>query len=423
MKMKPHAQRELRVLKTGQDYESALNELEILILKDPEPGTSDADLLELLTVLAREYEARTFRFDAIDPIDAIEFRMEEQGLRQKDLAPLLGGKNRVSEVLARKRALTLDMIRALHAGLGIPLSVLVAPEKPRSSGDVDSANADDKYEWGKFPIAEMRKRGWFDGIATTGVHDAERLVQAFLEQVSGHVNAVPALFRRTFRGNGSSSISRYSLIAWTARILIRAKQLEKGAANFVAERLDAVAFRELARFSSFRDGPTLAENFLHAHGVILVVEAALPSTLVDGAALMMETGRAVIGLTLRHDRVDNFWFTLLHELAHVRNHLQGASVAFVDRIDDEAMDDPIEREANQIAREALIPRAHWHTSTVSVSPTKKGILAFAEELNVHPAIVAGRVRFESKRFDRFGDMLGQGEVKAHFSAVRTQATE
>jgi len=117
---------ELRVIRSEDDYHLVLQEAERLVARDPASGSRDAEKLELLTVLIEDYERRQFPFDTPDPIDAIEFRMHEQGLRQKDLVSLIGSRSRVSEVLARKRPLTVPMIRALSTGLGIPLEALVA---------------------------------------------------------------------------------------------------------------------------------------------------------------------------------------------------------------------------------------------------------------------------------------------------------
>jgi HTH-type transcriptional regulator/antitoxin HigA len=93
--------------------------------QDPHPGTPDGARLELLAVLLEAYEKEHFKFRTPDPIEALEFRMEQQGLKQKDIAEIIGGKNRASEVLARKRPLTLSMIRALHEKLGIPSELLI----------------------------------------------------------------------------------------------------------------------------------------------------------------------------------------------------------------------------------------------------------------------------------------------------------
>ncbi len=116
---------EPKLIKTEEQYRDYLAEVERLAGDDPAPGTPDGDRLELLAKLVEDYEKERFKFERPDPVDAILFRMEERGLRQKDLVPILGGKNRVSEVLSRKRPLTLGMVRALHESLRIPAELLV----------------------------------------------------------------------------------------------------------------------------------------------------------------------------------------------------------------------------------------------------------------------------------------------------------
>jgi HTH-type transcriptional regulator/antitoxin HigA len=114
-----------RLIKTDEEYRQALSETERLIALDPAPGTRKADRLDLLAMLVEAYEKEKFPVDLPGPVEAIKFRMEEQGLRQKDLVPYFGTKSRVSEVLSGKRALTMKMARALHEGLGIPAAVLL----------------------------------------------------------------------------------------------------------------------------------------------------------------------------------------------------------------------------------------------------------------------------------------------------------
>lgn len=116
---------EPKIIKTDDQYRAYLAEVDRLAADDPAPGTPNGDRLELLAKLVEDYEKERFRFKRPDPIDAIRFRMEEQGLRQADLAPLLGGRNRVSEVLAGKRPLTVAAIRALSDALHIPADLLV----------------------------------------------------------------------------------------------------------------------------------------------------------------------------------------------------------------------------------------------------------------------------------------------------------
>ena len=121
---------EPRIIKTEEQYRRYLGEIEKLAARDPKLESAEGGRLELLAKLVEDYEKARFMFRKPDPVDAILFRMEQQGLRQKDIAPLLGGKNRVSEVLSRKRALTLPMIRALYEKLDIPPALLI--REPRA---------------------------------------------------------------------------------------------------------------------------------------------------------------------------------------------------------------------------------------------------------------------------------------------------
>lgn len=115
----------IRIIKTKAQHKAALAEIARLMRRDPAPESRAGLRLELLAKLVQDYEADRFVFAKPDPIDAILFRMEERGLRQRDLVNALGGKNRASEVLARKRPLTLPMIRALHEKLDIPPALLI----------------------------------------------------------------------------------------------------------------------------------------------------------------------------------------------------------------------------------------------------------------------------------------------------------
>jgi len=123
---------ELRIVKTEDQYRRYLKEIEELAAHDPDPDSQEGGRLELLAKLVEEYEKTRFPIGTPDPVDVIMFRMEEQGLRQKDIADILGGKNRASEVLSRKRPLTLPMIRALHERLAIPSELLIREPKPNS---------------------------------------------------------------------------------------------------------------------------------------------------------------------------------------------------------------------------------------------------------------------------------------------------
>ncbi|MBA4744634.1 MAG: helix-turn-helix domain-containing protein [Muricauda sp.] len=110
-------------IRNEKDYQNALNRLEDIF--DAKKGTEEGDELEILSILIDRYENENFPIDMPDPIEAIKFRMEQMGMKQKDLAEVVGFKSRVSEILNRKRKLTLGMIRKLNTTLHIPTEVLV----------------------------------------------------------------------------------------------------------------------------------------------------------------------------------------------------------------------------------------------------------------------------------------------------------
>ena len=112
-----------RVIKTEQENEAALARIEKLM--EQEPASDVIDELELLATLVGLYEEKAYPTPFLDPVGALRFRMEQQGLKQKDLIPFIGCKSKVSEVLSGKRTLSLGMIRRLHDGLGMPLEALL----------------------------------------------------------------------------------------------------------------------------------------------------------------------------------------------------------------------------------------------------------------------------------------------------------
>lgn len=126
---------EPRIVKTHEQYLRYLGELERLAARDPDSDSADGGRLELLAKLVEDYEKARFKFRKPGPVEAILFRMEEQGLRQKDIAGILGGKNRASEILSGKRGLTLPMIRALYEKLAIPVELLIREPTAAYSAD------------------------------------------------------------------------------------------------------------------------------------------------------------------------------------------------------------------------------------------------------------------------------------------------
>jgi HTH-type transcriptional regulator/antitoxin HigA len=169
------------------------------------------------------------------------------------------------------------------------------------------------------------------------------------------------------------------------------------------------------KLSWSKDGPKLAKEYLAHHGIHLIYLPHLPRTYLDGVALKLTDGTPVIGLTLRYDRLDNFWFCLCHELAHITLHMNGETNAiFIDDLSLGAVDDNRESEADQWAQDVLIPSDVWNQSTIRSNPRPVDIVNLAHELGIHPAIVAGRVRKELHNYHLLTHYVGNGEVRNLF---------
>lgn len=404
---------EAKVIRTREQYNAYLEEVQNLMAEAPLPNTPESERLELLTVLLEAYENSKFPVETPDPIDAILFRMHEKGLKQADLIPYFGTSSRVSEVLNRKRPLTVQMIRALSIGLGLSADTLIGLSV------ADDAPKKDEVDWEKFPIKEMTRRGWLNGFAGNAKSAIEDVVKGFIADSGLRFGA--ASFKRSLAGEAQSPTTKYALYAWLARIIQTARTKKPQLGRFDSEALSATFLKEIAQLSWSERGPLLAVEYLERHGIAVVIEPHLKGTLLDGAALKDADGTPIIGLTLRHDRLDNFWFTLLHEVAHLWKHVNDQE-AFLDDLD-ASSEDRREAEANRLAREAFIPRLIWRRSDAYISPSKESIEQLSRELKIHPSIIAGRLRRETGNYFLFNDFIGNNEVRTLFQNFLTEEDE
>lgn len=398
-----------KLIKTEGDYNLVLSRIEDLM--DAEANTPEAEELELLSTLVELYEDEHYAMDTPEPIDAIKFRMEQLGLNQQGLVPFIGNKSKVSEILNKKRPLTLSMMQALHQNLGIPAEIFL--QKTGKS----FAKAIPHIEWRLFPLKEMLKRGWIHPIKNLKNSD-EEAIRLFIDNCCPNGETIEACFRESSGNRTNAKTDIYSLNSWCMRVMVLAQKntLQKkfDHANFTSDSL-----REIAKLSFFDKGPLLAREFLEKHGIHLIIERHLPKTYLDGAALLLEDSTPVVGLTLRYDRIDNFWFCLLHELAHIILHLGKENQnLFVDDMNVRSFgrgkQNDIEDEADSLAIESLIPNKIWSTAAAKSNPTKKNVLELAEYLKIHPACIAGKVRFEQNNFKLLSKLVGSGQIRILF---------
>ena len=394
---------ELRIIKTEEQYRRSLGEVERLAAQDPDPDSAEGARLELLAKLVEDYEKSRFKFRKPGPVEAILFRMEEQGLRQKDIAEILGGKNRASEILAGKRNLTVPMIRALHERLAISPELLIREPMvtPRSDGNLDPNDV---------PVDLLTSRGWISKGDS---------VSDWLKRLMAPAGS-PVLLRNTLTFGATAKTNRTNVWLWLAQVREVADSRSYLQGRYSKDVLNLDLIRYVARLSWMDKGPRNAKDFLEERGIAVVIEPHLPKTFLDGAAMLGRSGAPIIGLTLRENRLDNFWFTLIHELIHVWKHLDPTKRRAIadENIEKADETEAIEREANDLASEVLIPQSIWRRSAARLKPTTQSIHALAHDLQIHPAIVAGRVRYERKNYSLFAGIVGYRQAQLHFPEVR-----
>ena len=182
----------MKIIRTENEYEVALKRAEELIDLDPEDNTLEAEELDLLVLLINKYEDEVYPISLPDPVEAIKFRMEQQGLTYIDMVPYFGSKSRVSEVLNRKRGLSLSMIRKLNKELGIPAEVLISEPGKSIPDEIEG------IDWTRFPVTEIVKNGWIDftGSVQSIKENSEELIRRFFSRANFTLQTNGIFFRK-----------------------------------------------------------------------------------------------------------------------------------------------------------------------------------------------------------------------------------
>ncbi len=265
----------------------------------------------------------------------------------------------------------------------------------------------------EFPITEMYKRGWFEDYSGTlfqAKRNAEDLIEKFFLK-SGYIPNQTTWHK--LRVHLSGKLDKNALQVWQARVVGLTK-FQKISQEFKNETLTHHWFRELAMLSQYENGPMLARKKLLDSGIYMIVEPHLNQTYLDGAALRHPDGSPIVALTARYDRLDNFWFVLFHELAHIHLHFDNTDQKnFFDDLDVDDTDE-IETEADQFALESLLPRTHWENCLSRFSLDSATVREEARQFHIHSSILAGRIRYEQKNYTILNDAIGHFEVSKLF---------
>ncbi|CDN58359.1 PF06114 domain protein (plasmid) [Neorhizobium galegae bv. officinalis bv. officinalis str. HAMBI 1141] len=380
----------IRPIRTEENYEKALERARQLMTAADQKSV---DELEILQALIEKWERNNHAIANVSPAEAIRFRMAQSDMKPRDLIPYLGSKSRVSEILNGQRQLTVDQIRALNYHLNIPTSSLIGTIKHESASKTSSA-----------------ANSVVERLRSLDVMAVSEDLRGFMARATASAPAVAMLRKsRTARTNAKTDFT--ALEAWCGAVMVKADAVKVKRATKVNY---TSAARSIAKISARPDWATAIFDELNAMGIVLVILEHLPGTYLDGAAMCRSDGAPIIALTLRHDRIDNFWFTMMHEFAHVACHLSGENPVILDDLD-VGSSEGIEAEADEFARNALIPKEIWEKHVSSDMETDE-LEALAEEAGIHQAIVAGRWQYEHSEYRKFSRLLGRGEPRRLFKS-------
>jgi len=393
----------IKPIRSDNDYRDALALIDELI--DTEPASEEYRALDVVSELVFAYEEAHIEIPAPSPVAAIKFRMDQLGLTRRDLEPLIGSSGKVSEVLSGKQPLTLKMMRALNHHLGIPADVLLRGSGHQS--DEDLANLARRY-----PVAEMNGLGWFSGLGDIQGRE-EEAIRWLIGRAGVSPQQVAAYCRKNDEARRNAKMDDLAFQAWCLHVLATAAD-QRVPTKFKPEAITDSFLRTLASLSILDEGPTLVRELLAKKGVRFVYAPHLKRTYLDGAAMLMPDGTPVVALTLRYDRIDNFWHSLLHELAHVRYDLNEPGEIISDDLSIPSANSEIEKRADVVAAEALVPAEFLPSVEEMNRMSTESLAVIAEKANVHPAIVAGRIRHATQNWRKFTRVLGNGQVRRHF---------
>lgn len=335
----------------------------------------------------------------ISPGEFIRTAMEAKGWTQSDLAYALGSPvASVNQIMNDKRGISNNMALALAAALGLEPREIA---RVQADWDVLRADAPDPAILARsrilsqYPLREMVKRGWVD--PENGRGPLEEQVCRFFGVKS--MDEIPHL-RHSGKKTSYESIPPEQL-AWLFRVKSIASEMNSP--TFDKAKLQE-AIDEFSRLRAKPDGMRHVPMLLEGAGVRFVVVEGLPKAAIDGVCFWLHQAAPVIGMSLRYDRIDNFWFVLRHECAHVL-HGHGKSEAILDC--DLGESDPAcsineeERIANQEAADFCVPTERMTSFYLRKKPyfAEREVEAFAKIVGTHPGLVVGQLQRRMGRYD------------------------
>jgi len=326
----------------------------------------------------------------VPPGEILKDELEARGLTQKDFADIVGcPEQTISEIVNAKKQITPEMAVKIGAAFGTSAEMWMNLE---SSYRLRLAKRNAPLEpierrsrlYELCPVGEMKKRGWIR--KTKAPDELEKELESFFGGTSVYeLSAATASFRYAT----NKEPDKVACLAWLK--FVERKVAGQSVARFSLERLLGGGIPQLLKFARCTSQVSEVPQVLADFGVRFTVEKHLDKTYLDGAAVG-STPSPIVALTLRHDRIDWFWFTLMHELAHL---IEDRNKTYLDDQDESA--DRREAKANRMAADWLIPRADYVRFIRSKTRfSRRMINEFAAHIDRHPGIVLGRLQRDGR---------------------------
>ena len=350
------------------------------------------------------------------PGQLIQKLLDDRGWTQRILAVVLGvDETGLNKIVAGKRAVDAELALSLDAIFGVKAEIFLALQKSydlamaRVVSRPDPSLAARARLFNDLPVADMVKRGWLTGVTDLrNVSDLEAgLCRFFGKTTVEEIEAIPHSWKKT----EASAASSPAQLAWLYRVRQIANEM------LVAKFSTDTATAALAELQLLLNSPESARKvprILTDAGIRFVIVESLPAAKIDGVCFWLDARSPVIGMSLRFDRIDNFWFVLRHELEHVlRGHgldyammdaeLEGERGGTGDGVPDE------ERVANEAAANFCVDQAALSRFISRKTPffADRDIVGFARTMKVHPGLVAGQLQRHLSRYDRFRNHMAK----------------
>ncbi len=353
------------------------------------------------------------------PGQLIESLLEEKGWSKRTLAIVIGKPEAaLNKIIAGKQSLDAETALLMEEVFGIEAERFLSLQRDydlamaRALARPDPRRANRAYIFGGLPVGEMSKRGWLGSVNIRDVKQVEGALAGFFGARSADdIEFLPHAARKTMVNTETTPAQ----LAWLYRVQSMAAEMV--VPSYSAEKLEQ-ALTDLRPLRVSTENVRLVPRILERAGIRFVVVETLPTAKIDGVCFWLNEHSPVIGMSLRHDRNDNFWFVLRHELEHVRlGHGKGGEIVLDAELDGERAgsgpDVPEEeRLANAAGAEFCVPQAQMKAFVDRKAPlfSERDMVGFARSIGVHPGLVAGQLQHLTGRYERFRQHLEKVRV-------------